>query len=151
MSETVRQILQGKTAELQAVDPGISVFEALMIMAEHEIGSVLVLGNGKLLGIFTERDYARKVALQGRTSRETAVAELMSPDVLTIEPDTAVETCMALMTEKRLRHLPVVENGAVTGIISIGDVVKALIADQQSTITHLNGYIAGDLDTGTRR
>ncbi|WP_417069291.1 CBS domain-containing protein [Niveibacterium terrae] len=147
MSQTARQILQGKTTETLSVDPGLSVFDALTIMAKHDVGSVLVMSGQALLGIFTERDYARKVALQGRSSRATAVAELMSQEVLTIAPMRTVEECMAIMTEKRVRHLPVVENDSVIGIVSIGDVVKTLIAEQQTTIKHLHGYIAGELDT----
>lgn len=144
MSQTARQILQGKGTQTQSVDPGLSVFDALTIMAKHDIGSVLVMSGKALLGIFTERDYARKVALQGRSSRATAVAELMSQEVLTIAPTRTVEECMAIMTEKRVRHLPVIENDSVIGIVSIGDVVKTLIAEQQQTIAQLTNYITDD-------
>jgi CBS domain-containing protein len=150
MSQTARQILQGKTTEPLSVDPGLSVFDALTIMAKHDVGSVLVMSGKTMLGIFTERDYARKVALQGRSSRATAVAELMSQEVLTIPPTRTVDECMAIMTEKRVRHLPVIENDSVIGIVSIGDVVKTLIAEQQHTISQLTNYITSDPGTKFR-
>ena len=142
MSQTARQILQGKTTETLSVDPGLSVFDALTIMARHDVGSVLVVSGKTLLGIFTERDYARKVALQGRSSRATAVAELMSQEVLTIPPTRTVDECMAIMTEKRVRHLPVVENDSVIGIVSIGDVVKRHVNAIESERRALRDYIA---------
>ena len=145
MSLTVRQILQGKTRALLTVVPSYSIIDALRIMATHEVGSVLVTEAEKLLGIFTERDYARKVALKGRNSRETTVADLMTTKVLTVSPTQSLEECMAIMTNERIRHLPVVENGALIGIVTIGDVIKAIIADQQNTISHLHQYISGEL------
>jgi CBS domain-containing protein len=141
---TVRQILKNKGSQAWSTEPAATVYAALQLMAEKEIGALLVLAEGKLVGIFSERDYARKVILHGKTSAETQVGEIMTPDVVTVSPDQTIADCMALMTEKRFRHLPVVEGDQILGVISIGDVVKAIISDQQFVIKQLESYISGD-------
>ncbi len=146
---TVRQILEGKkTAAVISVSPDVSVYEALELMAAREVSAVLVLEANRLVGIFTERDYARKLALKGRTSKQTLVSEMMTQNLLTISPSQTVEDVMEIMTENRFRHLPVVERGQLIGIVTIGDAVKAVIDAQQQTIRQLEGYIAGDLSAG---
>jgi CBS domain-containing protein len=140
MTTTVRQMLAGKTG-LYAVKPDDTIYEALHLMAEKNIGAVLVLSDQKIEGIFSERDYARKVILLGKTSKTTAVSEIMTTNVICVEPSWTADQCMALMTEKRIRHLPVVENEQLTGIISIGDVVRAVVDEQQFTIKTLERYI----------
>lgn len=140
---TVRQILKNKGSQVWSVEPAAMVYSALQLMADKEIGALLVLAEGKLVGIFSERDYARKVILHGKTSAETQVSEVMSPDVVTVGAEQSIAECMTLMTEKRFRHLPVVEGGQILGVISIGDVVKAIISDQQFVIEQLESYISG--------
>ncbi len=135
--------MQEKGGQIWSVGPPATVYEALELMAEKNAGAVLVLENGKLIGIFTERDYARKVVLKGKTSKTTTVGELMTTDVLYVNPDDTIEECMALMTEKRTRHLPVMDNGKLVGLVSIGDVVKAIISDREFTIRELERYITG--------
>ena len=142
MSITVRDLLRGKSA-VHSVEPGDTVYDALRLMADKNIGAVIVQSVERVEGIFSERDYARKVMLLGKTSKETFVSEIMTSHVVCVEPDWTVDQCMALMTEKRIRHLPVVERGRMVGIISIGDLVKAVIEEQQQTITQLERYIAG--------
>ena len=144
---TVRQILEQKGSSAHAVAPAVSVLDALTLMAKQDIGSVLVIENERLVGIFTERDYARKLALKGLTSRDATVGDLMTPNVCTITPSHTIEAVMNIMTENRFRHLPVVEHGHIAGIVTIGDVVKAVIDLQEKTINHLSNYIAGDLTT----
>ncbi len=141
--KSVQQILSAKPREVWSVSPSQSVYEALELMAQKDIGAVLVLENNKVIGIFSERDYARKVILKGKSSRETTVGELMTRDVLYIRPDQSLEECMALMTDKRIRHLPVIQNDKLIGIVTIGDVVKAIISDQEFTIHELENYISG--------
>lgn len=140
---TMKQILKNKGSQVWSVEPTAMVYSALQLMADKEIGALLVLAEGKLVGIFSERDYARKVILHGKTSAETQVSEVMSPDVVTVGAEQSIAECMALMTEKRFRHLPVVEGGQILGVISIGDVVKAIISDQQFVIEQLESYISG--------
>ena len=140
---TVRQVLADKPADIFAVAPDAPVVEAIRLMADKSIGAVLVLHGGALAGILSERDYARKVVLQGRSSADTPASAIMTAQVVTIAPDTPVAACMQLMTERRIRHLPVVEDGRVCGVISIGDLVKAVIADQQLELEQLQRYIAG--------
>jgi CBS domain-containing protein len=140
MSATVRDMLRGK-ADVYAVAPGDTVFTALRLMADRNIGAVLVRSSEKLEGIFSERDYARKVVLLGKMSRETLVSEIMTPRVVSVEPNWTADQCMALMTEKRIRHLPVMEQGRLVGVISIGDVVRAVVDEQQFTIDVLQRYI----------
>ncbi len=139
---TVRQILDRKP-EVYWVDPGTSVLEALNIMAEKNVGALVVLDHDQLVGIFSERDYARKVVLQGKSSRDTPVREIMSTQVVCVSPQRAAAECMALMTEKRVRHLPVMDQGNVVGVVSIGDVVKAVLDEQRFQIEQLEGFIKG--------
>ena len=139
---TVRELLQSKAGQIWSIPPNASVYRALELMAEKNIGALLVMEAGKLVGILSERDYARKVILQGRSSKTTAVDELMTPLVYYVAPNDSLEECMALMTTKRIRHLPVLEQGEVVGVISIGDVVKAIISEQAITIKHLENYIS---------
>ena len=143
--ETVRHLLQSKGAEIWAVAPTDTVYEALKLMAEKDVGALLVTDGKKLAGIFSERDYARKIILQDRSSRNTQVREIMTSRVVCVHPDQTIEACMALMTNRHIRHLPVVdEQENVLGVISIGDVVKAVISDQASLISHLSNYILGE-------
>jgi CBS domain-containing protein len=137
----VRQLLQGKDRAIFSVDPGAPVLEAVRAMAAHHIGSLLVMQGETLLGIVSERDYARKVILLGRSSADTPVRDIMTAPVITVSPDTPVQTCMQIVTDKRVRHLPVVEGGRVIGLVSIGDLVKAVIAEQQQQIEQLESYI----------
>ncbi len=140
---TVRHLLSRKPSTLFTVAEEDSVLQAIRSMAEHRIGALLVMRGEALAGIVSERDYARKVILLGRSSAETPVSRIMSSPVVTVSPDTSVQQCMTLVTEKRIRHLPVVEAGRVIGIISIGDLVKSLIEEQQRTIEQLESYIHG--------
>lgn len=142
--KTLKQMLSGKHRPLAVVAPSDSVFHALNIMAQHDVGALLVLDGEQLVGIFSERDYARKIILQGKASKDTQVREIMSDRVAYATPNTTLDECMALMTEKRFRHLPVLnEDGSVAGIISIGDLVKETISTQQFLIAELERYIAG--------
>ncbi|MDX2007361.1 MAG: CBS domain-containing protein [Meiothermus sp.] len=143
MMTTVRQLLQSKGNTVLSVAPEASVFEALELMARYDVGALLVLSGPNLVGIFSERDYARKIILVGRSSRETLVREVMTGDLITITPDATVGDCMNAMTSNRIRHLPVVEHGQLVGVISIGDVVKAIMSQQQFMITELEAYITG--------
>lgn len=140
---TVRTVLQTKKNELWSIPPDAVVFEALKIMAEKNIGALLVTQKESLVGIFSERDYARKIVLKGESSRTTAVKDVMTSAVMTVTPEQSIDECMALMTEKHIRHLPVVENGKLIGLISIGDVVKAIISEHKYTIQQLENYITG--------
>jgi CBS domain-containing protein len=139
--KTVQQILEGKALKVLSVDPDTSVFDALQLMAEKDVGALVALEKGQMVGIFSERDYARKVILQGKSSRETTVREIMTARVVCVNPLQTVDQCMALMTDKRIRHLPVIDSNLVVGVISIGDVVKEVIADQQFQIHQLEQYI----------
>ena len=138
----VNQILAGKGGHVVAVPQEAPVLEVIRLMAEHHIGSVLVMRGDELIGIATERDYARKVILQGRSSTDTPVSVIMSSPVIGVSPQDTASTCMAMMTERRIRHLPVLDAGRVVGMISIGDLVKAVIEDQQHEITQLQHYIS---------
>ena len=138
---TVAQVLQEKGQQVWSVSPDARVYDALKIMAERNIGALLVVEGDELKGIFSERDYARKVILQGKSSREIAVKEIMSSDVITIRPQQSVEDCMALMTDKRIRHLPVVDGDRVVGVISIGDAVREIISERELRIEQLQSYI----------
>lgn len=139
--KTVSELLQGKGGGLWSVSPESSVFDALKLMAEKNCGALLVMSDGKLRGILSERDYARKVILLGKSSHELAVSEIMSDKVVSVTPKQTVDDCMALMSSKRIRHLPVLDNGQVAGVLSIGDLVKAVIEMQQQTIQQLESYI----------
>jgi len=141
--KTVAQLLRTKGHEVLSVSPELSVFEALEVMAEKNVGALLVLEGERLVGVFSERDYARKVILKGKASKEIPVREIMSTHVLYVRPQQTVEDCMALMTDKRVRHLPVMEEERLVGVISIGDVVKAIIAEQEFMIEQLQNYITG--------
>jgi CBS domain-containing protein len=144
---TVRQILENKGSVVHSVSPDVSVFEALAVMAKYDIGAVLVIENDRLAGIFTERDYARKLVLKGLHSKEVTVGDLMTPNVCTITPSQTLDAVMNIMTENRFRHLPVVDHGTIVGIVTIGDVVKSIIVQQEATIQQLSHYIAGDIAT----
>jgi CBS domain-containing protein len=139
--KTVKQLLQVKGATVHAVSPESSVLDAIKLMAEKGIGALVVLDNGRLAGVVSERDYARKVILHGRSSQATAVRDIMSDKVVTVRSEQTVEDCMALMTEKRIRHLPVIDGGRLAGVVSIGDLVKEVIADREETIKQLESYI----------
>ena len=139
----VNQILRNKGQQVWSVAPDDTVYDALALMADKNIGAVLVMEDEQVVGIFSERDYARKVVLRGRSSRDMPVSEIMTSEVISVRPDLHVEKCMALMSDKRIRHLPVMANDRLVGIISIGDVVKTLISDQEIIINHLEDYIMG--------
>ena len=139
--KTVRQLLQGKSGPLCTIGPDAKVIDSLKVMAEKNIGALLVVENDKLVGIVSERDYARKVALHGKSSHDTPVREIMTARVVCVQPDNTVDECMALMTDKRIRHLPVIENEKLMGVLSIGDLVKETIAEQQFMIKQLESYI----------
>jgi len=147
MSMSVKQVLETKGTKVFCVGPNATVLEALTAMAKHDIGAVLVTEGDRLVGIFTERDYARKVVLRGLSSKEAMISELMTPNVCTITPSHTMDQVMNIMTDNRFRHLPVVDHGKIAGIITIGDVVKAVIAMQEATIQQLSNYIAGDMTT----
>lgn len=139
----VGDILKSKGHEVWSVKPDDTVFDSLKLMAAKEVGALLVLDEDRLVGIVTERDYARKVILEGKSSKSSSVAEVMTPRVLCVTPERTVDECMALMTDKRARHLPVVDHKRVVGVVSIGDLVKALISEQQVLIDQLQNYISG--------
>ena len=139
----VSEILKDKGKAIVSVDPGATVFEALSLMAERNTGAVLVMSEGRLEGLLSERDYARKVVLRGRNSRETHVREIMSRELIIVHPEDSVMESLAIMTEKRIRHLPVMEGSEVVGLISIGDLVKRVINEQHIMIKHLENYISG--------
>ena len=139
--KTVQQMLEAKTHKLLCIAPEAIVYDALKTMAHYDVGALVVLDGERLAGIFSERDYARKVILFGKSSRETLVREIMTDKVLCVRPDQTVDQCMALMTDKRVRHLPVLDHKKVVGVISIGDVVKEMISEQQFVIEQLEQYI----------
>ena len=139
---TVRQLLEAKSPSTQTIAPDAPVLDPLRLMAEHGIGAVLVMEGPRLLGVLTERDYARKVVLHGRSSADTPVRDIMSVDVATATLLDSSDTCMQLMTDRRIRHLPVMDGDDVVGIVSIGDLVKAVIEDQQAELDSLQRYIA---------
>ncbi len=141
--QTVVDILNTKGRSVWSVKPADTVLEALQVMARHDIGVVVVLDGDRLVGIFSERDYARKVVLIGRSSRESAVQDVMTAPIACVTPANNVDECMALMTDKRVRHLPVLQDKRVVGLVSIGDLVKATIEDHEFTITQLQQYVTG--------
>jgi CBS domain-containing protein len=138
---TVRTLLERKGRAIFSVEPQAAVLDAIRLMAEHHVGALLVMRGSALEGIVSERDYARKVILRGRSSADTPVRDIMSSPVLTVSLETSVQQCMQLMTDRRVRHLPVVEGARVVGVVSIGDLVKAVIAEQQQQIEQLESYI----------
>jgi len=141
--KTVQSLLEKKGSQIWSIGPDASVFEAISLMAEKGIGAVLVMEDGRLCGILSERDYARKVILAGKSSRQTPVRDIMTRSVLCARLEQTVEQCLALMTDKRIRHLPVADDGNVIGLVSIGDLVKEIIAEQQFIIEQLERYISG--------
>ena len=140
---TVRQLLEGKAPEVHSIAPDAPVIDAIRLMAEKFVGALLVMEGGRLVGIVSERDYARKVVLQGHSSRETPVRDIMTAQVVTVALGDTAEHCMQLVTDRRIRHLPVVDAGHVLGVVSIGDLVRAVIEDQQLELDQLQRYIAG--------
>jgi CBS domain-containing protein len=139
---TVNQILRTKGTEVYSIISTITVFEALRVMGEKNIGAILVIEEGFLKGILSERDYARKIVLKDKSSKKTPVSEIMECDVITVKPSDNLDYCMEIMSKKRIRHLPVIENEVIIGLVSIGDVVKAIIEVQKETIKHLDSYIS---------
>ena len=140
---TVRQLLEAKAPEVFAIGPDAPVIDAIRLMAEKRIGALLVMQAGKLAGIVSERDYARKIVLQGRSSRDTPVRDIMTAQVISVGLGDSTDHCMQLVTDKRIRHLPVLDGGSVLGVVSIGDLVKAVIEDQQLELDQLQRYIVG--------
>ena len=145
LPDAVSSVLRRKSGERKvlSIGPDASVYEAIALMAENSIGALLVVSNGLLVGIMSERDYARKVVLQSRSSKDTRVSDIMTSPVITVSPAHTVEECMRLMTDKRIRHLPVIEGSTIAGIVSIGDLVRSVITVQGETIQYLQQYING--------
>lgn len=143
MQKTVGHVLAFKGQDIWSVSGGMSVYDALAMLAEKNIGALVVVDDGELIGIISERDYARKVILADKSSRDTLVSEIMTPDPVTVTPRDTVGACMGLMTDNRFRHLPVVDDGELLGVISIGDVVRAVIEEQEFLIDQLESYITG--------
>lgn len=139
--KTLKQLLEAKGREVYTIEPGARVFDALRMMADKGVGALMVTEGGRIAGVISERDYARKVILHGKSSHELQVRDIMTSKVITVHPGQSVEDCMALMTDKRIRHLPVVEGERLIGVLSIGDLVKEVIAAQQQTIAQLESYI----------
>ena len=139
----VKDILKAKGNITLSIAPVALIFDALQLMSEKNVGALLVMENDKLVGIFSERDYARKIILKGRTSLDTEVREIMTEDVFTVTPEETIDQCMVLMSGKRIRHLPVLQGDEVVGVISIGDVVKFIIEEQETVIEHFKVYISG--------
>ena len=140
---TVGQVLKSKGYGYHGIGPDAAAYDGLELMEEKNVGALLVVENGKLIGVFSERDYARKVVLKGKSSKNTTVRELMSGPPISVKPETSLRECMVLMTNNRVRHLPVISNDTLLGVVSIGDVVHAIITEQESTIEELEEYIAG--------
>lgn len=143
MEDTIASIVKDKGGRIWSVDPDTTVYDAIAMMADKRIGALLVISSGELVGIVSERDYARKVILQGRSSKDTAVREIMTASVITVTPEHTVKECMRIVTHHRIRHLPVLDGNKLVGVISIGDLVNTIIATQAETIDQLHGYISG--------
>jgi CBS domain-containing protein len=143
MHQLLSAILEGKSGEVLQIDGGATVFEAITKMVDANVGSLLVTEDGEIVGIMTERDYLRRVTLQGRTDKETPVRDIMSSPLVVATPETLIDECMAMMTDRRIRHLPVVDDGAVVGVVSIGDLVKFRAKEQAFEIKYLTDYITG--------
>jgi CBS domain-containing protein len=143
MTTTIGAVLRQKAGEVLSITPDASVYQAIELMAEKGVGALLVMEQGQLLGIVSERDYARKVVLQGHSSKETPVSAIMSSPVVTVTRQNTVGECLRIITDKHFRHLAVVEHGAVVGVVSIGDLVNCVITEQEQTIRHLHAYISG--------
>jgi len=139
----ISTLLHHKPAALWSIEPEATVFEAIKLMAEKNIGSLLVMSGGRLAGVFTERDYSRKIALQGKSSKDTRLRQIISSQIVSVTPQHSIEDCMKLMTEHRVRHLPVMEGEKVVGLVSIGDLVNWIISAQNATIAQMEQYIAG--------
>jgi CBS domain-containing protein len=139
----VIELLKKRDKSLFQVASDVAVFDGLKLLASYGVGAILVMEQGKLVGIFSERDYTRKVALQGKNSRETTIAEIMTRDVISVPPTAGTRVCMSLMSTNKIRHLPVIDNGKVLGLISIRDIMDDIIADHEQTISHLQTYITG--------
>lgn len=142
--DSVRAVLNQKGDQVWSVSPDATVYDAVAMMAEKNIGAVLVMEGDRLLGILSERDYSRKIVLKGKMSKETLVREIMASPVVTVTPANTIEDCMRLMTDKRVRHLPVIENDKVVGVVSIGNLVNWIITSQSATIDQMERYITGD-------
>jgi len=142
LATTIRDVLRNKSREVWSTRPDATVYQAIELMAEKQVGALPVMENGQIAGIISERDYARKIILKGRSSKETAVSEIMSSPVISVSPEHTVGECMRIITENRVRHLPVLESGRMIGMISIGDLVNWIISEQQETIRHLEAYIS---------
>jgi len=140
---TIKELLKKKSDDIWSISPQASVYQALELMAQKDVGALLVIENDKLVGIFSERDYARKVILRGKTSKETAVSELMTKSVYYVTPDNSLEEAMAIMTSKHIRHLPIMNQGKLVSIVTLGDVVKRIISEQKLTIDELENYLTG--------
>jgi CBS domain-containing protein len=143
VAEKIVSILNNKDNQIWSVGPDETVYDAIALMADKRIGALLVVAEGRLIGIISERDYARKIILRGRSSRDTPVREIMTSSLITVTPDHTVDECMRLVTEHRIRHLPVLDNDRLVGLISIGDLVNSIIEAQKQTINHLHSYITG--------
>jgi CBS domain-containing protein len=143
LGDKVRSVLERKGSVVWSISPQASVFEAVQLMAEKDIGALAVLEGRRVVGIFSERDYARKIILEGKSSKHTSVHEVMTHPVISVDPEDTVDECMHLMTDHRVRHLPVISGGELAGMVSIGDLVNWIISAQAETIGHLHSYIAG--------